>query len=201
MSVAEACARLDRVARAMPVGRDGLNDIWRLYRDPSLTDLVVSLLVRPFRDCGITAVVGAESRGLLIGGMVALRLGCAFVPARKTGRYLPGEVLQSISEPDWEGKRVTFAMQRHALSEGDQVLLVDDWYTTGNQARAVIELIKGTGAEVRAISAIVEEGTDNLGSVGVTYHALLRWSEEIQEFSISPCNVIAGDGVSAKNFA
>ena len=42
---------------------------------------------------GITKVVGIESRGFIMGGALAARLGAGFVMARKPGK-LPAEVVE-----------------------------------------------------------------------------------------------------------
>lgn len=46
-----------------------------------------------YKDKGITKVVGIESRGFIMGGALAARLGAGFVMARKPGK-LPAEVVE-----------------------------------------------------------------------------------------------------------
>ena len=48
----------------------------------------------------IDVIVGLDARGFLLGPPLALRLGAAFVPVRKSGK-LPGECVQAIYEKEY----------------------------------------------------------------------------------------------------
>src|SRR6476659_5426019 len=52
----------------------------------------VEQLARPFLDRRVQSVAGIEARGFILGGAVADRLRCGFVPIRKKGK-LPGKAL------------------------------------------------------------------------------------------------------------
>src|SRR5436190_22150961 len=67
-------------------------DITTLLRDPGGFHAVVDSLALPYADAGIDVVVGIESRGFIIGGAVADRLGAGFSPVRKPGK-LPAKTL------------------------------------------------------------------------------------------------------------
>jgi adenine phosphoribosyltransferase len=72
-----------------------------VLRDPILTELlishfithIVSVTLPRARISKIDAVVGLDARGFLLGPVIALRLGAAFVPVRKKGK-LPGQTVQ-----------------------------------------------------------------------------------------------------------
>ena len=49
---------------------------------------------------GIDAIVGLDSRGFLIGPIIALRLGAKFVPVRKAGK-LPGKTISAKFEKEY----------------------------------------------------------------------------------------------------
>jgi adenine phosphoribosyltransferase len=177
------------LAALLPYEREQRShDVWRLYHDPRALSDVPAYLSEPFEEARVTHVAGAEARGFLLGGLVAARLGCAFVPVRKVGRYLPGHCVSAESLPDWEGKRVRFSMQDTDLLRDARVLLIDDWYTTGNQARAIADLLDRVGAEIVGASVMVEEGVDRLAVDGWRFHSLLRWDEQGAQFGISPFN-------------
>ena len=53
---------------------------------------LVDLAYQLYKDKGITKVVGIESRGFVLGGAIAIKLGAGFVPARKPGK-LPSETI------------------------------------------------------------------------------------------------------------
>jgi adenine phosphoribosyltransferase len=115
-------------------------------------------LISPFQDCGVTAVVGPEARGFVVGALCANAFGVGFVLARKPGSVNPGQRAQATSDPDWRGRRITFEVSR-ILGPGDRVLLVDDWIETGSQAAAIQQAINACGAELVGVSVIVDQTT------------------------------------------
>ena len=90
-------------------------DITPLLGDPEAFDVSISELTEPFRDEGIDAVVGIESRGFIFGAVVARELGVGFIPVRKPGK-LPADTL-SVSYALEYGED-TVEIHRDALSEG-----------------------------------------------------------------------------------
>lgn len=83
-------------------------------------------------------IVGLESRGFIIGSMIANELGCGFVPIRKAGK-LPGETYQAKYIKEY-GEDV-FEIQKNALRENARVLVVDDILATGGSLMAAKELL------------------------------------------------------------
>ncbi|MEU4271708.1 phosphoribosyltransferase family protein [Streptomyces sp. NPDC026092] len=114
----------------------GHADVWQIFRDPGALAAVVRGLAGPFRENGVTAVCGIESRGFLLGAAVAVELGVGFVAVRKGEGIFPGEKVTRRSAPDYRGTRQELRLQRAAVGPGDRVLLVDDWIETGSQASA-----------------------------------------------------------------
>src|SRR5205085_10687481 len=68
-------------------------DITTLLRDPQGFRATIEQLALPFRDQGIDAVVGIESRGFILGAAVAHELGTGFIPVRKPGK-LPAQTIR-----------------------------------------------------------------------------------------------------------
>ena len=66
-------------------------DISPLLADARLLKLVIEELVRPAQGLRIDKVVGIESRGFILGAMLAERLDAGFVTVRKIGK-LPGKI-------------------------------------------------------------------------------------------------------------
>jgi adenine phosphoribosyltransferase len=98
-------------------------------------------------------VLGAESRGFILGGALAYRLGCGFAPARKPGK-LP-----------WRTVSVEYALEygvdslevhHDAVHPGMRVLIHDDVLATGGTARAKVELVERLGGEVVGLAFLVE---------------------------------------------
>ena len=65
-------------------------DVSTLFKSPECIHEMLEELVRLYKDKGITKVVGIESRGFVMGAMLAEKLNAGFVMARKPGK-LPAE--------------------------------------------------------------------------------------------------------------
>jgi adenine phosphoribosyltransferase len=130
-------------------------DITPVLGDPALFREAIERLAGCCADLAIDKVVAIESRGFILGGALAVRLGAGFVPVRKPGK-LP-----------WKARRASYAleygtdtleMHEDALRAADRVLVVDDVIATGGTARATGELVAAGGATVSAYLFLVELG-------------------------------------------
>jgi adenine phosphoribosyltransferase len=130
-------------------------DITPVLGDGTLLRDVVAGMAEPFRDRGITHVLGIEARGFILGGAVATHLGTGFVPVRKPGK-LPWERVSQSYALEYG----TDALECHqdALPAGSRVLIVDDVLATGGTAEAAGQLAAGLGAEVAGWSFLLEIG-------------------------------------------
>ena len=128
-------------------------DITPLLADAEGFAAVVHELAEPFRNSGITKVVGAEARGFMVGAPVARELNAGFVPARKPGK-LPRET--ASQEYDLEYGTAELHLHVDALGPGDKVLIVDDLIATGGTMVAQIKLIESLGAELAGIACLME---------------------------------------------
>ena len=68
-------------------------DVTTLFKNAECLQEMIDSLYELYKDKGITKVVGIESRGFILGGALAARLGAGFIMARKPGK-LPAEVLE-----------------------------------------------------------------------------------------------------------
>ena len=96
-------------------------------------------LYEMYKDKGITKVVGIESRGFIMGGLLAARLGAGFVPVRKPGK-LPAETIE-ISYAKEYGTD-TIQIHKDAIEPGDVVLMHDDLLATGGTMKAACQLVQ-----------------------------------------------------------
>jgi adenine phosphoribosyltransferase len=130
-------------------------DITTLLRDAVLFRRSLDLLCVLCGDLAADKVVAIESRGFILGGALALRLGAGFVPVRKPGK-LPWKVRRASYELEY-GKD---AIEIHddALGAGERVLVVDDVIATGGTAKAVAELTSSFGATLVGFVFLVELG-------------------------------------------
>ncbi|KIM90710.1 hypothetical protein PILCRDRAFT_981 [Piloderma croceum F 1598] len=101
----------------------------------------------------IDVVVGLDARGFLLGPIIALRLGAAFVPVRKRGK-LPGQCVSATYEKEYGSD--TFEMQEDAIMPGQSVIIIDDLIATGGSAKAAGELIAQRGCKTLEYLFIIE---------------------------------------------
>ena len=130
-------------------------DITPVLRDAAAFDAVVEAFRSRYKDAGITAIAGIESRGFIFGTPLALRLGCAFVPVRKPGK-LPRPT-HSASYALEYGED-TVHVHKEDLGDGDRVVIIDDLLATGGTAAATAEVIRKCGAKVHEIGVVIELG-------------------------------------------
>ena len=149
-------------------------DITPLLLDPDALAAAVDQLAEWSRPLEVDFVVAAEARGFILGGALAIELGAGFVPARKPGK-LPHDTI--AAEFILEYGVDALEMHSDALADGARVLLHDDVLATGGTARALGELIEGTGAVLVGCCFLLElaflGGRERLA--GYDMHALLTY--------------------------
>lgn len=128
-------------------------DVTTLLQNPETLKIVSDSLYEQFKDQGITKVVGIESRGFIMGALLAERLGAGFVPIRKPGK-LPAETIEESYNKEY-GKD-TIQMHKGVIGKEDIVLLHDDLLATGGTMLAAIKLVKQEMPKKIATSFIIE---------------------------------------------
>lgn len=128
-------------------------DITPILGDGELFRCAIDLLCRTVGGEKIDKVVGIDARGFIFGAAVADRLGAGFVPVRKKGK-LPWKCLEKSYALEY-GEAV-LEIHEDAVKPGEKVLLVDDLLATGGTAEATVELLKGLGADIVAVSFLIE---------------------------------------------
>lgn len=174
---ADTIARLRALVRDIPdFPKKGIlfRDITPLLADAEALRALVEELSGPFAGARIERVVGIESRGFILGALVAYRLGAGFVPVRKPGKLPAARIAQSYALEYGEDR---LEVHRDALRPGERVLVVDDLLATGGTAGATVALARRLGAEVVACAFLIE--LTALGGrarlEGVDIHALIRY--------------------------
>ena len=144
-------------------------DITTLLRDRDAFRMVIDGLSLPFEGKGIDLVVGIESRGFILGGAVADRLGAGFCPIRKPGK-LPAKTLRESFSLEYGTDSIE--IHTDAIQPGQRVLVVDDVLATGGTANAAASLVKGLGGTLHGLAFLIEldflKGRDKLAGEQVT---------------------------------
>lgn len=130
-------------------------DITTLLQDGEAFRLALNLMLKKYLDVRIDKVLGIEARGFIFAGVLAYKLGCGFVPARKPGK-LP---YRSIRE-EYTLEYGANALEIHedSIKPGEKVLIVDDLLATGGTALAAAKLAEKLGGEVAGIEFLIELG-------------------------------------------
>jgi len=114
-------------------------DITTALKQPEIFHFICEKTYEYYKDKKITKVVGIESRGFILGAVLAAKLNAGFVLIRKPNK-LPAPVY-SISYSLEYGDNI-LNIHQDALDKDDVILLHDDVLATGGSAKAAIELIQ-----------------------------------------------------------
>lgn len=128
-------------------------DITTLLKDKDAFKLAIDKMAEQVKDKKIDLIVGAESRGFLIGSALAYKMNCGFIPVRKKGK-LPYKTISE--EYALEYGTDTLFMHEDAVKKGDNVLVVDDLIATGGTALAMIKMVESLGGNVIGSSFLIE---------------------------------------------
>lgn len=132
------------------------------WADANILRRLGPALARPGLESGVTCVVGPQSRGGLLGALVALELGVGLVelrkdpePATDSDRWITAR-----TPPDYQDRNLKLGLRRDLLPPGSRVLFVDDWIETGGQAIAARQIVEAAEARWCGATVIVDALTD-----------------------------------------
>lgn len=153
--------RLEEYVRNIPdFPKKGIQfkDVTTLFKEPEALKRVTDILVDMYKDKGITKVVGIESRGFIMGAILAEKLGAGFIMVRK-----PGKLPAAVVEESYEKEYGTDTIQIHqgSIDENDVVLLHDDLLATGGTMAAACRLVKRFNPKDVYVNFLIElDGLD-----------------------------------------
>ena len=169
---------MKRTIRAIPdFPKPGIlfRDITPLFYNQSLCSKMASTIIDQLPELP-NAVAGIESRGFLLGMMIANKLDVPFILMRKAGK-LPGPVLRT--DYALEYGTAALEVQRDAIAPNWRVMIHDDLLATGGTAAAAAELTKKSNALVSSFSFLVElnglNGTSQLKNYSNTIICLTQY--------------------------
>lgn len=114
-------------------------------------DTIVNFMIDTKQE--ISVIVGLESRGFLLGLVIADRLKLPFVPIRKKNK-LPGNIFKVNYITEYSQDQIE--LQADSLSENSKVLIVDDLMATGGTMSAAEDLIGMVKSEVVGYFTVFE---------------------------------------------
>lgn len=148
-------------------------DITPLLASPTAFLQAVDEMAEPFLSSGVDIVVGIESRGFLLAGSIAERIGSGVGLVRKPGKLPRGTVSVTY---DLEYGTDTLEIHADAFAEEARVLIVDDVLATGGTLAASKELIEKAGGVVVGATMLLELSfLQGRGKFDGPLHAVLKY--------------------------
>jgi len=152
-------------------------DIMPLLADPSALRAAVDDLAEWAEPRSPDLILGAESRGFVLGSALAYRLGIGFVAARKPGK-LPYRTVRETYALEYGEDALEIHVD--AIEAGARVLVHDDLLATGGTALATCRLAEGAGGTVVGCAFLLElaflGGRERLAAQDV--HSLISYDSE-----------------------
>ena len=151
-------------------------DINPVLRNNDALNYITERLGEKFVSNQIDMVAAIESRGFIIGSLLAMKLNKGLVLMRKAGK-LPGP---TISEPyNIEYGSAVMEVQKDAIKTGQRILLADDLIATGGTAIAAATIIQRLGGVIVGFVFVIDiknlGGTAELGKRGFKVNSLLEY--------------------------
>ena len=121
-----------------PVKGIEFRDITTLLQNAGHFKQVIDEMTDPWINQKIDAVLSIESRGFIMAGAIAYKLGAAFIPFRKPDK-LPGETYKISYTLEYGSTEMH--VHKDALDSHKYLLIIDDLLATGGTALAAIDLV------------------------------------------------------------
>ena len=102
-------------------------DITPLLAEGSAFVKVINMFAKE-TPSSVSKIVGIESRGFILGSVLAYKLNAGFVPVRKPGK-LPAEKISKSYSLEYGTN--TIEIHKDAILKGEKVLIHDDLLATG----------------------------------------------------------------------
>ena len=157
-------------------------DFFPVFRDAALVKKIVAEHATAIAMRGamtgvtVTHVAGLDSRGFMLGPMIAAEMNLPFVPVRKAGK-LPGKTI--MAEYKLEYGSAKLEVQEDAVPKGATFAVVDDLLATGGTMTAAVGLLMKAGAKVDATYVAIElAGLGAASKVGAPVFTVCSVSDE-----------------------
>jgi adenine phosphoribosyltransferase len=140
-----------------PVPGVNFYDLNSLFAGPKFLEAMNQLVTKTkytFGDKTPTHIVGIESRGFVMGSVLAYAMKLPFIMVRKKGAKYPGELLEQSYALEYG--EATLTLQTGLLGHVDRCIIVDDLIATGGSVMATKQLIEQTGATVIGATTVID---------------------------------------------
>jgi adenine phosphoribosyltransferase len=135
-------------------------DITGWWRDAALLAELGPALAALVSPAQPTVILGPQSRGAMLGALVARELGVGLIEVRKDPERQQladsDAWVSQATRPDYRDRHLSLGFRRGLLQSGDRAVLIDDWIDTGSQALASEGLVEAAGATWCGAGVIVD---------------------------------------------
>ena len=137
---------------------------------------------RLYADAGINKILTIEASGIAIACLAAQHFNVPVVFAKKSKSNNIGSDLLKASVASYtHGTVYDVVVSKRYLTEGDKVLIVDDFLANGNALLGLIEICQQAGATVAGIGIAIEKayqgGGDKVRALGYRVESLAKIKE------------------------
>jgi len=158
-----------------PVKGIEFRDITTLLQNAGHFKKVIDEMTDPWLNHKIDAVLSIESRGFIMAGAIAYKLGAAFIPFRKPDK-LPGDTFKISYTLEYGSTEMH--VHKDALDKHKNLLIIDDLLATGGTALAAVDLVNmfddkniiGAGFIINLPEL---KGDQRLADRGIKIHSLM----------------------------
>ncbi|QTV05878.1 xanthine phosphoribosyltransferase [Faecalibacter bovis] len=152
--------------------------------DPILMKNIAEEFVKRFEDLNVNKIITIETSGIAPSILLGLALELPVVFVKKIEPKNLDEFYSTQVYSFTKDKTYDIYVNKQYLSEGDNVIFIDDFLANGNAALGVRYLVKEAGANLLGMGFIIEksfqEGRDRLLNHGIRVESLVRidWISE-----------------------
>ncbi len=154
-------------------------DVTGWWRDPELIAMFGPMLGELAEEAAPEVVLAPQSRGTLVGALVAQHLGIGLVELRKEVSRLANsdKWLVTRTPPDYRDRNLELGIRADLLEPGTRVLFVDEWVDTGGQLQAAHAITTLAKAHWCGTAVIVDALADPRLRRELTVRSLVRVRE------------------------
>ncbi len=134
--------------------------------DVELLDRIGQEFAERFKDEKITKVLTIEASGIAIAYAAARCIGTPMVFAKKKKSInLDGEMYTAEVESFTHKNKNQIIVSKKFISEGDRVLVIDDFLANGCALQGLLAITEQAGADVVGIGIVIEKGFQTGGRI------------------------------------
>lgn len=156
--LAERLSLEEEVIRRIKFDDKGYFDNTALISDTLLLRLIAKKVAKSFSERGVTAVLTAAVDGIPIAAHVANMLDAKIVVAKREREVGVKRFIEENYVPSFSGVVMTLYIPQNALSNRDNVIIVDDVIRTGETQKALVSLTEKTGGKLVGVFFLVAIG-------------------------------------------